>query len=307
MPSLIIQQGHCYRTTGATGTTGEQQYATAVADQCMLLLNGKGGWSVRRTLADVNDYRADAFFAVHCDGSTNASARGASAGYRTPEGQGLAHAWQRAYAARGWTGGFRPDNYTAALQGYYGVRNAVAAGTRRAMIAECGFLTSPADRALLLDDDGPRRVALALGDALGIPHGADQPHEKELLDMDYLLQGGTSGPPSFTGVNVYVVIGPYLVGLDGDERSDAIDAINNRGASFQWVTRPTVEHLDARSHALYDKGPVVDALKSLVVSQSALGDVLTRLLEITDQIQDQLSEGSVAVRVEQPEEPGVDS
>jgi hypothetical protein len=170
MPTLVVQLGHCYRRTGATGTTGEQEYATKVGNACRALLHGRGGWSVRVILADdpASSYVGDAFFAIHCDGSTSPAARGASVGYRTPEGQAAAQAWKRAYAARGWPG-FRPDNYTAALQGYYGTGTAVSRGTRRAAILECGFRTNAQDRALLDGPGGPERVALSIGDALGIP------------------------------------------------------------------------------------------------------------------------------------------
>lgn len=181
MATLVVQMGHCYRTTGATGTAGEQPFATAVAAACQDLLDGRGGWAVRPILADdpSTRYRGDAFVAVHCDGSTSPSAHGASAGYRTPEGQTFAQAWKRAYEARGWTG-FRPDNYTPALAGYYGTGTAVSVGNRRAIIIECGFLTNPADRAVLIGWGGPERVAAAIGDALGIPH--DHQPEQE-IDM----------------------------------------------------------------------------------------------------------------------------
>jgi|GEM_PF-6589958 len=174
MPLLLVQKGHCYRTTGATGTTGEQQYATQVADACVRLLDGKNGWDVKAVLADISldSYRADAFAAVHCDGSTNPTARGSSVGYKTPEGQRLAQAWERAYAARGWPI-FRDDNYTAALKNYYGVSNAISAGCRRAFIMECGFMTNPEDRLLMTEPGGVDRVALALGDALGIQMEGD--------------------------------------------------------------------------------------------------------------------------------------
>jgi hypothetical protein len=170
MPVLVVQKGHCYRTTGATGTTGEQQYATSVANACVNLLHGRGGWTVRAILADdpTSRYAGDAFVAIHCDGSTSASARGASVGYRNAAGQSFGQAWKRAYAARGWSGGFRPDNYTDALHYYYGTGNALSQGNSRAFIAECGFLTNAQDRALLTGPGGPTRVALAIGDALGI-------------------------------------------------------------------------------------------------------------------------------------------
>jgi hypothetical protein len=194
---LVVQMGHCYRKTGATGTTGEQGYATAVADACVRLLHGRSGWVVRKILADddLADYRGDAFAAIHCDGSDNSGARGASAGYRNREGQLFAQAWKRAYQARGWTGGFRPDNYTAALQGYYGTGYAIAQGNERAFIAECGFMTSPADRKLLTDPGGPERVALALGDALGItiPQEDDMEADTKIRPQDWASKPGTYG------------------------------------------------------------------------------------------------------------------
>lgn len=188
--SLIVQMGHCYRTTGATGTNGEQQFATQVGAAAVRLLDGKNGWRVRAVLADipVSQYGGDAFVAVHCDGSTSATAHGASVGYQNNEGRAVALAWKRAYAARGWSRGFRADNYTPSLGGYYGVRNARSAGNQRAFIVECGFLTNPADRALLTGAGGPERVALAIGDALGItanPQEDDDMTAKELLDARF--------------------------------------------------------------------------------------------------------------------------
>ncbi len=167
---LVVQMGHCFRRTGATGTTGEQAFTSAVGALCERLLSGRGGWTVKAILADasLSEYRGDAFIAVHCDGSLSTAAHGASVGYRTPEGQALGQAWKRAYAARGWEG-FRVDNYTTALSQYYGTGNATGQGNRRAFILEAGFLTNPEDRAVLHAADGPERVVLAIADALGIP------------------------------------------------------------------------------------------------------------------------------------------
>jgi hypothetical protein len=165
--------GHVPRTTDATGTQGggvtEQDYARAVAAACGRLLAGKGGWSVKPINADVADaqYRGDAFFAVHCNGSLNPTIHGASVGHQNTAGAALAARWKAAYAARGWTRGFERDNNTVNLARYYGVREAIQNGNPRAVIIECGYLTNAEDRAMLVGP-GVDRVALAIGDALGI-------------------------------------------------------------------------------------------------------------------------------------------
>lgn len=281
MPDLIVQMGHCYRTSGATGTKGEQPFATAVADACVRLLHNKQGWRIRPTLADVDDYRAAAFVAVHCDGANSPSARGASVGYQTAEGQAFAHAWKRAYAARGWPS-FRPDNYTVALAKYYGVTKAVAHGTRAAMIIECGFLTSPEDRALLLGPGGADRVALAIGDVLGTNHEPTHPQEPDM--GTYILHGGTPGSSTLEGTNIYWCQGPFFIGLDGGPRTDAVNAITQRGAAYQWVDAPTVTALDQRSHALYDTGGMASTLGLLLSGQSLITGQLSDMVGLLAQL-----------------------
>jgi N-acetylmuramoyl-L-alanine amidase len=183
MALIVIQRGHCYRTSGSTGTGGvdgdptEQEWATAAAEACRVNLEALGH-TVRIINADVADadYRGDGFVALHCDGSDNPTARGASVGYQTYDGQRFAQAWKTCYAEAGWTGGWRADNYTDGLAGHYGVRTAVEQGNNFAFIAEAGFLTSPADEALLWPD-GPARFAAALAAAV------------------YELWGGTPPPP----------------------------------------------------------------------------------------------------------------
>lgn len=230
MPSLVIEMGHCYRTTGATGTTGEQSYATKVADKAIQLLNGKNGWTVRKKLADDNFYSGNAFVAIHCDGSLSSSARGASVGYRNAEGQQFAHATMLAYARRGWTGGFRPDNYTTALAQYYGTGKAIAAGNRRAFIMECGFRTNAGDLALLDGPGGVDRVVLSIGEALGI--GVDMAdfndpqfqalawRTKAILDLRETLEGG---PPGVIGSSNQLAIKLNKFMADTSSRLTAIE------------------------------------------------------------------------------------
>src|SRR5690606_22753379 len=70
------------------------------------------------------------------------------------------------YQANGWSSGFKPDNYTPNLAGYYGVRRAVSVGNRRAFILEAGFHSNPGDAALLRSPAGPDRVGIAVAAAV---------------------------------------------------------------------------------------------------------------------------------------------
>lgn len=186
MPVLVIQMGHVGRPPcpGSVGTAGEQDFTRRAGEACARLFDGRGGWtvkiidadpgyfSVRQEIGgDPTRYRGEAFVAIHCDGSDNTARNGASFGYRTDEGNRLAQAIKAAYLRRtgraaSW---LEPDNYTSNLAGYYGTGLAVGQGNRRAVIFETGFLTNPDDRAMLLAPSGPDNVALAIGDALGIP------------------------------------------------------------------------------------------------------------------------------------------
>lgn len=267
MPTLVIQQGHCFRTTGATGTAGEQQYATRVANACAALINGHGGWQVRRILADapVSQYAGDAFFAIHCDGSNSAAARGASIGYITPEGQAAGQAWKRAYAARGWPG-FRPDNYTPALQGYYGTRTAAAQGNRRAVILETGFRTNAEDRALLDGPNGPERVALSIADALGIPVASPSSPEEDVDLADPMR----------------AFIWPHT--------PEVVDTVGSTLANTQSYSRNTNDIVQqVRTEVLAIRSAVAglsdDETKFLAAIQGAKGEVLTALAGVLTAIE----------------------
>lgn len=162
MPVLVVQQGHVPRTRGATGGPYEQQVARAVG--ALIASMVRPPWTVRLIDADepTSRYAGDAFVSLHCDASSNPSVRGASVGYRTVQGAALAAAWKAAYAAAGWPGSFRRDNYTPALAGYYGTGQAVKARNPRAVIVEQGFTTNPDERDWLLTPDGQRASARAV-------------------------------------------------------------------------------------------------------------------------------------------------
>jgi hypothetical protein len=166
--TVVLQRGHVPRTTGAVGAPGEQAYARGVATRTVPLLQALGV-TVRIIDADEPDarYRGDLFFALHYDGGPPA-ARGASVGWRTPEGRALAALWKAAYRkhAGNRVGPFRADNYTAALAGYYGHGAAVRVGNRPAVILEGGFGSHTAEGPWLRSDAGMTACALAIRDAV---------------------------------------------------------------------------------------------------------------------------------------------
>ena len=148
MKTLIVQMGHWGRTSGSTGTAGEQAMAHAVA--LAIQHTAPTGWQARLIKADASDadYRGgNAFVAIHGDGSDNHLASGASVGYRDGAGQKLATAWKTAYKKSGWPYSFKRDNYTEDERLYYGTGHAINEGTTPAIIIEVGMMTNSRERA----------------------------------------------------------------------------------------------------------------------------------------------------------------
>jgi hypothetical protein len=79
-------------------------------------------------------------------------------------------------------------------------------------------------------------------------------------DHMYFLQGGTPNSPTLEGTNIYLLAGPFLQGLVGGSRADAIKAITERGAPYKWAEAAEIADLDRRSHALLDQGRLFDEL-----------------------------------------------
>jgi hypothetical protein len=244
---VVIQRGHVPRTTGKTGTSGldgdptEQMFAIAAAEAARSRLSAVDGVDVRLIDADVPDssYAGDAFVAIHCDGNVNPSSHGASIGWQSPEGKALGDLWKRAYTDAGWTRGWRADNNTPGLGGYYGVRLAIAQGNRVAICCECGFLTNREDEGLLTPPGGAERFATALETALVSYFGiTTQPTEEDdVAGPRYMIirgkdrndawvtdfavaypLGGRPGATSQaqeTHKNLLVFLGAAVVGADG--------------------------------------------------------------------------------------------
>lgn len=268
MLKLVIQMGHTGRPphAGSVGTAGEQEFARVVGAECVRLLN-RNGWTVALVLADPSlaAYKADAFVAIHCDGSTSAASRGASLGYQTAPGRALAHAVRDAYVRLGWTGGWKPDNYTRNLAEYYGVANAVAQGTSRAMIFETGTMTNAADRALLHSDDGPDRVALAIGAALGIINMEDT--DMQLTDPMTAWKDEATGDVPATVKDV--LYGGHFHAKHADQRAERIE---------DQLTRLTALLSD-------DEGKVLGAVGQLSTKIDALANDEANVIAVIRQLQ----------------------
>jgi hypothetical protein len=197
--TVVVQRGHVPRTTGATGTGGldgnptEQMFAIAAAEATSRRLAIVPGLAVRVVDADVPDasYAGDAFVAIHCDGNLSPTAHGASLGWQSPEGKAFGDLWKRAYTDAGWTRGWRADNNTPGLGGYYGVRIAIERGNRVAICCECGFLTNREDEALLSPPSGAERFAIAVESALRAYFGITTPTEEDdVAGPRYLIVKG---------------------------------------------------------------------------------------------------------------------
>lgn len=153
MRDVVIHMGHCFRTRGATGTSGhrgtEQQFVSQVAARMADQLSPFGVNAVT-ALADDPLPRAKIFVALHQDGSVNPQAQGASVGYpvTTPNYQ-FAQLWKANYTLKGWPNGFRPDNYTRGLRNYYGFRR-INADVK--VLMEHGFATNRADENWMWDN-----------------------------------------------------------------------------------------------------------------------------------------------------------
>lgn len=166
--TIVLQRGHCYRITGATGAPGEQKFTEACAEIARMRIHDLGHM-VRIINADepLERYKGDMFFAFHYDSSTNPTASGASVGHQTPEGAEIGRLWKMHYRANGWTRAFKNDNYTSNLAKYYGVRNAVRVGNRRAIIIEAGFHSNTHDAAMMTPEMVAMATAATVVDVLG--------------------------------------------------------------------------------------------------------------------------------------------
>jgi len=243
MPTLVVQMVHSGRTSGATGAPGERDFTEAAGAACQRLLSGRNGWSVRLIAADVaaTSYRGDGFAAIHADGSVNPSVRGASYGHQSTEGRVAAEAWRAAWQGS-YHGPWNPPNYTTNLAQYYGVRNAVSVGNRRAFILEAGTITNAEDRALLTSPAGLEALARSVGSAFGIP----LPEEETLTCAINTAPGGDRSLWQAANARATALMG--MVDSDGSLGDPA--GATNELAAFLREMRGAIADLAADVAAL---------------------------------------------------------
>lgn len=191
MARITIQMGHVPRTKGRTGTHREQECVKALAPRIAQRLQARGH-QVSTIGADEAAPGGDVFVALHTDGNTNKSIRGASVGYPDAEGAQLATAWKKAHQRHGWLFGYHKDNYTGKLREYYMFRK--TAGYRWRFVAEHGTTTHPADCDWLFDHLGD--CADAHVDAIGMVVG----HPVDLEDEMRTVMDACRDPNTPEGV-----------------------------------------------------------------------------------------------------------
>lgn len=168
MARILVQRGHCFRRSGATGTHREQEFTSAIGTELVARLRELGHDVSLLNADDDLPKRGDAFVALHCDGSSNRARRGASVGYPDRRGGQLAAVWKEEHARAGFPGGFLADNYTTGLSNYYGYRRTACTFE---FLAEHGTTTNAADETWIAENvkaiaEGHVR---ALGRVLGHP------------------------------------------------------------------------------------------------------------------------------------------
>ena len=168
---LPDEQAHLRRSTGARwGNVTEAQLNLDIVNRIKPLLEARG------VVVDIipatvpPGYDADAFLAIHADGSTRSGPRGwkLATPWRTSAASKLL--LERVAASYGPITGLPEDvgGVTVNMKGYYAFNwrrhtHAIAA-TTPAIIVEMGFMTNAADRAVMFND--PDRIARAIAEGV---------------------------------------------------------------------------------------------------------------------------------------------
>lgn len=156
-------------TGAAAGGYTETEVNLAIAEQTAALLRARGVAVDILPATVPPDYWADAFIAIHADGSTDPSTTGfkIAAPWRdlTGKADSLVSILEQTYQAA--TGLPKDDNITRNMRGYYAFswwrfEHSIHPMTT-AVIVETGFLTNRSDRKLIAENSAVPAQALADG------------------------------------------------------------------------------------------------------------------------------------------------
>jgi hypothetical protein len=186
--------------------------------------------------------KTDVFIALHQDGSTNSRARGASVGYQTDRSEAYAQTWKNRYADAGWPGGFRADNYTAALRNYYGFRRA---SSPVEVLMEHGFATNRLDEDWMWDHID--RIARVHADTLDLHTGTTPPPSGGLELSDEALQ-------QIEAMYNRIVIGAPQYGVDSmwEQQTEALRQLTGQASGNNL--RRFIQDQDRRTRELTQEG-----------------------------------------------------
>lgn len=240
MTVVAVQRGHCFRKSGSTGTYREQEMVSQIGSLIKTGLE-MAGLECHLLLADPPGRiypEADMFLALHCDGSVNSAARGASFFYPTwsgvehyfdiPETLRYADLWKDYHQdpqGAAYGGGIRSDNYVSEVgRTFYAWRAdrvqsglGVKPGTSVVCLCEHYFATNAIDDKWAWDNqvhDIADAHLSSIIDLFGKP--VPEPEEEELLMKGQMVYA--TKPDGGNTAQFYTVGGLNRRRLTNDEK-----------------------------------------------------------------------------------------
>ncbi len=242
------------RLRGSTGSSGggyrEPDVARVIAERAAVYLQ-QAGVTVDILPATVPvGYQADAFVALHTDGSASASTSGFKIATHWSEWEAGVALVDQLRAAYGPATGLRWDaeHISSGMRGYYAFASGrfdhAIAPTTPGAILELGYLTSPSDRRLLIQQ--PDRLAQAVAQGLlrflAARPAAGWPAPPALPEFRATITATIANIRSGPGAQYSVVrtIPQGRVLMIAEVRGDWLRLLSRREGSPRWLHRSTV-------------------------------------------------------------------